>query len=371
MPSPILSRIEAQTGLPGLASALAELSASDLQSLLLHVFQQRANALQESHLMQLAERPLLAPSNIDARLMNRFDRVAFEAARSFEAVELSPVCAVGLSRVLGEIDQNNVLTTIRNAEVLGDPTPALALECARRRRDAKLRSAGEVRLCASQRVIRLQPFDFPGYTPHFRLFALVTAGRDPGSHAFELRHLAEHVRFFLELCRGLNQAGFSLMSPLVEITDSGIVQKLLAQAGVSADQLRQTIRAHKPGESEKFLAERGVRLPDAVEDPAREIPNLDPQHPLARTRPEIFDPLAREFPEAQFRFNLARLEGISYYGGLCLRISPQAPDGNRYPVIDGGFTNWTARLLQDRKERVLATGIGSEFVCRRYLAGAM
>jgi hypothetical protein len=81
---------------------------------------------------------------------------------------------------------------------------------------------------------------------------------------------------------------------------------------------------------------------------------------------DIIDVLQREFPEAQFRFNLARLEGLGYYGGLCLRISLLAPDGNRYPIIDGGFTDWTARLLQDRKERLLATGIGSEFVCLRY-----
>jgi hypothetical protein len=51
---------------------------------------------------------------------------------------------------------------------------------------------------------------------------------------------------------------------------------------------------------------------------------------------------------------------------LCLRISPLAPDGVRYPVADGGFTDWTARLLQNRKERLLTSGIGTEFVCFRY-----
>src|SRR5205814_201507 len=47
-------------------------------------------------------------------------------------------------------------------------TIALALEAVRRRPSAAL-----VRLCASHRVIRLQPFDVPGYSPHFRLFALL------------------------------------------------------------------------------------------------------------------------------------------------------------------------------------------------------
>ena len=78
------------------------------------------------------------------------------------------------------------------------------------------------------------------------------------------------------------------------------------------------------------------------------------------------DPLQAEFPEAKFRFNLARLEGLGYYTGLCLRISPLAPDGGRYAIVDGGLTDWTARVLADRKERLLTSGIGSEFVCRRY-----
>jgi len=367
--SKVLSRIAGETGIARVDSILADdLSPSDLQSLLLHAFQARAAKLRESDLVKAASRPLLGPSKIDARVLNRFEQVAFAAAVGFDAIELSPVCPLGLSRVLGEIDQNNVLTTIRNAEVLGDPTPALALECVRRRRDPEQRGAGVVRLCASQRVIRLQPFDFPGYTPHFRLFALVSAGRDTGSEAFELEQLGEHIRFYLELCRGLNKSGFSLESPLVEIADAGVIRGLLEQAGVAAEDLRAAVRAHKPGESERFLEARGVRLPENVDDPASEL-GLDPRHRLSRLHAEVFGPLRASYPEAQFRINLARLEGLGYYRGLCLRISPVAPDGNRYPVIDGGFTDWTARMLQDRKERLLTSGIGSEFACTRYRNG--
>ncbi len=369
MASRILARIVAETGVPGFADILArDLSGSDLQSLLLHVFEQRAGGLRENDLIRASERALLAPSRVSARRLNQFDQVAFAVAGAFEAVDLSPVAPLGLNHVLGGIDQNNVLSTIRNAEVLGDPTPVLALECARRRKDVKVRSGNAIRLCASARVIRLQPFDFPGYTPHFRLFALVTAGRDRGSDSFEIEHLREHIRFYLKLCRALNGCGFSLQSPLVEISDAGVVQDLLSSAGVDPEGVRAVIRAHKPGESEPFLAERGIKLPDAVEDPAKELAGVDAHHRLARVKMHIFDALAPEFPEARFRFNLARLEGIGYYRGLCLRISPLAPDGNRYPVVDGGFTDWTARLLQDRKERLLATGIGSDFACSRYCA---
>ena len=368
MASRILARIAAQTGVPNLAEILTrDLSGSDLQSLLLHVFQARAQRLGDSDLVAASERPLLGPSRVDARILQRFDQLAFQVAGGFEALELSPVSALGLNLVLGGIDQNSVLTTIRNSEVLGDPTPVLALECARRRRNPSTR-ADAIRLCASQRVIRLQPFDIPGYSPHFRLFTLVSAGRDTGSHAFEMEHLGEHLRFYLDLCGNLATAGFSLRNPLVEVSDAAVVQDLLSAAGVAMEEVRSAIRAHKPGGSEQFLADRGVWLPQEVEDPRRELPGLDPRHRLARVKTEVFDVLAQDFPEARFQFNLARLEALGYYRGLCLRISPVAPDGKRHPVIDGGFTDWTARLLQDRKERCLASGIGTEFACTRYSA---
>jgi hypothetical protein len=371
MPSRILARIAEETGLPRLFSVLAQdLAGSDLQSLLLDVYKARASAVRAAELLERGSRGLAAPSNVDARALLEFDRTAFEVAAGFEAIELSPVAPLGLNLGLGGIDQDNVLTTIRNVEVLGDSTPAMALECARRRKQAPRRDQPAVRLASSARVIRLQPFDVPGFSPHFKLFALASAGRDTGSHAFEIQHLGEHIRFYLELLRGLNARGFQLTKPLVEISDAAVTRALLEKAGVRVEELRESIRAHRQGGSERFLEERGIKLPDAIEDPTRELPEWTPGGRLELVRTGVFEVLRREFPEARFRFNLARLEGLNYYGGLCLRISPEAPDGNRYAITDGGFTDWTARLLEDRKERFLASGIGSEFVCRRYRVDA-
>ena len=358
MHSGIAKRIVAESGLPRLFSVLAdELTPSDLQSLLLEVYQQRARTVTEPEALSRFERvPMLAASTVDARLLNEFDSVAFAAATDFEALELSPVGPFGLSLALGGIDQNNVLTTIRNADVLGDCTPVLALECARRRRKKTERGADRpVRLCSSHRVIRLQPFDFPGFTPHFRLFGMVSAGRDTGSSAFEMQHLREHIGFYLRLFRALNAAGFSLTRPLVEVSDLAATGEHLVKAGVSREEIHQAIRAHRVGGSDQFLAGRGITMPD---DSPR----------FALVHEQVFAPLQQKHPEAEFRCTLSRLEGLGYYTGLCLRVSPAAPDGSRYPIADGGFTDWTARLLQDRKERLLTSGIGSEFTCRRYRA---
>lgn len=336
--------------------ALAEeLPPSDLNSLLMEAFRRRSQAVRESALLNQAGRPRFAPSEVGARTIHEFDRVAYGAAARFEAVELSPVSPFGAA-ALGGIDQNNVLTALRNTEVPGDATEALALECARRRRNAAARRGEPVRLAASQRVLRMQPCDFPGFSPHFRLFALVTAGRDTGSHAFEIEHLAEHTRFYLDLCRGLNEAGFSLQAPLVEFSDLGRTEALLEAAGVKREEVRAAVQAHRPGSGERFLAARGIEIPEDA-----------PLSPLLeRVRREVVERLAPEYPEAQFRFRLDRLEGLGYYTGLCFHVSPLAPDGMRYPVVDGGFTDWTARLLEDKKERLLTSGIGSEFVCKKH-----
>ena len=344
MSSKIIDRIVNESGFPTLADFLAkDLSTSDLQSLLLHVFQQRAAAVTEADLLRSSSRPLVMPADIDARLIHLFDHVALATANEFEAIELSPVGPFGLNRALGEIDQNNVLSTIRNADVSGDPTVMMALECARRRRA----SPEVVRLCNSHRLVRMQPFDNPNFRPHFRLFSIVTAGRDTGSRQFEIAALREHLRFYLRLFRDLNEVGFVLHNPLVELSDTTLIRQFIPAVE------DRSVRAHVHGGSERFLEKHGVTLP-------KNAPELD------YLEKDVAGPLKEEFPEAEFRLNLERLEGLNYYNGVTLRISPTTPDGERHAIVDGGFTNWTARLLQNRKERLLTSGIGSEFACRRY-----
>lgn len=354
MGSRITRRLEKETGAGGLLEALSDgLSPSDLQSLLMEVFRARTSALEPADLRRQRDRSaVLSPSTAESRLLHAFDGAAYEAAPDFEAVDLSPVAPLGISQVLGRASQNNVLTSIRNSEVHGDSTLALALEAAIRRRSS---GAGAVRLCSSHRVVRLQPFQARGFTPHFRLFGLVTAGRDRGSYQFELDSLREHLGVYLRMIRLLNTRGFLLNAPNVEVTDMESVAKGLAATGIDLETVRDRVRAHRPGAAAELLRERGADLAN--------FPN-----PRAALLEEgVFTPLRSEFPEGAFVVDPNRLEGAGYYERFALRISVKTGDGERFPVIDGGFTNWTARLSQNAKERLLISGIGSEFVCKRYI----
>ncbi len=189
----IAASIANAAGVPGAAERLAALPASALGSLLLAVHRSRAGAVTAAQIRAAAGERLFRPSTVEGRIFHRFDAVAFEAARGFEAVDVAPVAPFGACATLAGIDQNNVLTALRRAEVLADPTLALALAAAQRRPPSARTDV--IRLCASARLVRMQSLEgAPAeFTPHFRLFALVTAGRDTGEHRFETDALGEHV----------------------------------------------------------------------------------------------------------------------------------------------------------------------------------
>jgi hypothetical protein len=195
----IVRRIEREAGVPGLAGTLASLPGTDLRSLLLDVARRRSAKRTPADLMADRGRDgTVAVAPTDALRLRRAEVLALEAAEGFEAVELSPVCPAGLNTVLGRIGQDNVLATVRGSEVMADPTSALALEAAIRRRDAD----GAVRLATTQRVLRLQPLSGEGIVlRHFRLFALVTAGSSEPGNAFETDALVEHACAHIRLLR--------------------------------------------------------------------------------------------------------------------------------------------------------------------------
>ena len=144
---------------------------------------------------------------------------------------------------------------------------------------------------------------------HFRLFGLVTAGRDQGSFQFERTALTEHVAFHINLLRKLQQAGYTLKSIRVTITD---------------------------------LSENSV---------ASHVP------------PEQLDKLTELFPDVQFALDPERTAGRGYYNGPAFHLHATDQNGDSHFLADGGCTTWTQQLLSDKKERLMISGIGSERIC--------
>jgi hypothetical protein len=178
--------------LPPAAQAVLEeeLSPTDLQTLLLDLARTRSTRVDPGRLRRRwAEDRFVQPADVDPRrLAALLARAWSMLPAEFTGVELSPVAPFGACSVLGPVDQNRIVSTMRSSEVVSDPTNALALEADRRRRSTR----DDVHLAAHARVVRAQRFP-PGYSAHFALLALVSSGRDRGSSVTELDFLRRHL----------------------------------------------------------------------------------------------------------------------------------------------------------------------------------
>jgi hypothetical protein len=321
MSNPMLERIQREAGIPNLIDVLVErLTPTDLQSLMLEVYRRRAADIQPGQLLERYEKDrFVRPAESDPALLAHLDLLAWSLLpEQYTALELSPVCALGTNATVATVDQNKIVTTIRNSEVVADVTNVLALECASRRRQLlrqHQQSRERIHLCASQRVVRAQATqNAPAMLAHFHLLGLCTAGRDEGSFQFETGNLREHLAFYIQLLRALPRLGLAAQHVRIAFTD----------------------------------LEEGRRTRALTE--------------------QVLQPLMRTYPDVTCAFDPERTGGRGYYTGACFHIYATNPAGREFELIDGGFTTWTQQLLSNKKERLLISGLGSERLCSLFNA---
>jgi hypothetical protein len=304
-----LSRVLRSTGEQTL-DVLAGLPGADLTTLLLEVMRRRAGRLSAPDVLRrYREDRFVTPAQVPFRRLRAAEDAALSALPDgFEVLTLAPVAPLGTHSVLGPVNQDKVVSTVRRTEVAADPTNTLALEAAARRA-ADQPSAGVVRLAATQRVTRAQVFSGPATFAHFTLLGVITAGRDTGNLAFERQHSVEHIRFAASAIRACTGAD--------------------TQVRLTAWETR-----HHP-------------ILDAIHAELSGQPGLSLlNHPDRPT-------------------------GRGYYTGFCYKIHSLAAE-EPFEVGDGGCLDWTQTLLGNRKERLITTGLGidrlAELVGRIHLA---
>jgi hypothetical protein len=352
-PGPVVERLRRE-GIP--VERLEALSGSDLRSLLLHLTRRRAASRIPAELLAARRNDVtLAPApQVDAAAMSEAEVLAFRSADGFEPVALAPIAPAGINTVLGGLDQNLSLATVRGGEVLADPTTSLALEAALRRRGGE----GAPSLCWAGRVLRMQRFG-GGWNQHFGLFALVSGGRRQPEHEFGLAALRVHLSVYLRLIEALVEAGRDPGRPVVEVSDTGLLRALCREAGVDPDDMVDQALAGLV-EPEQLLAEAGIEVERFGEDVIR---FGERAQRLQRVNEAVFAPLREEFPDVAMGFRVGRLAAVNYYNGLTVNVDVER-DGERLSVADGGSVDWTQRLLSDRAERLFVSGIGLERLVR-------
>jgi hypothetical protein len=286
-----LDRVARAIGGMEAVERLAALSGSDFASVMLEVARRRAaRETPASVVRRYARDRFVRPGSTSWRSARRAEDLLLGCLPAdAEVMTLAPLVPLGTHSALGTVSQHKVVTTVRASEVAADPTNALALEAAERRARP---GEGRVQLAAIQRVVRAQLFS-AGWSAHFGLFAMVTAGRDEGSRRFEQAALAGQLRFAIA---GLRAAGLRVQVALTPLSAAG--ERIAAAAA----------------------AELAV-LPAGI------VTDHD------------------------------RTTGRGYYRDVCFKINAVV-NGAATEIGDGGFTDWTAKLMANKKERLLISGYG-------------
>jgi hypothetical protein len=311
VPSALFERIQRDAGLNGILEALTDrLQPNELQSLMLEVYARLAGKVTPARLLEQYVRDrFVRPSAADPRVSLEFDSLAMSVLPpAFQPLELGPLCPLGTSSVVGTVSQNKVVSTSRNTEVLSDATNVLALEAAVRRKEQKRAGAPLTSIClaASQRMTRAQGLPGPRSWAHFRLFGMISAGRDQGTWVFEGEQLRVQLETQLRLLAALKVHGFEVHSPRVALTD---------------------------------LSEGRI---------------------LKHLEARVVAPLAKAFPDVAIEWDPSRSSGRGYYESACFKLHVRNGQGEELEIGDGGDVGWMRALCSDAKERLVISGLGSE-----------
>ncbi|HZT65555.1 MAG TPA: hypothetical protein VFA11_07180 [Acidimicrobiales bacterium] len=298
-----LSRVARQVGDLDLVELLAGLAPSDLQSVMLEVYRRQAAAVSPAELLtRYQDSRFCRPAGVGPAALSAFEASAWSLLpEGYEAIELSPLCPLGACAAVATVDQNKIVSTVRNVEVVADTTNVLALESALQRRamlaDPARRSL-PVGLAACQPQVRAQALSQPRSWAHFRLLAVTESGRDRGGFTFEAAALRRQIAYFVSLIGQLRRD----WTVEVAFTDLAGRPRVLEQA--------------------------------------------------------VAEPIGDQFPGVRVRMDPERVSGRGYYLDACYKLFAVDADGDRVELGDGGCTVWTRRLLSDDKERLVIGGLG-------------
>jgi hypothetical protein len=300
-----LARILSRLRDADLAAKLgSEVTAADLATLLMAVAAERAYRVAASEVLSRYRSDRFSrPGTAPFLRLRKVEDVFIQAVpNAWQWISVSPLVPFGTHHVLGDITQDWVVSTVRPNEVAADATDGLALEAATRRRSTSVRRASDPqRLVALQRVTRAQRYSEEDAFAHFTMFALVTAGRSKRHEGFDPEVLVEHLLVHVDALSRMVDRIEVVLSP----TDNAPGRNL-------ADRVRRSLN-HR--QVQVTLADR-------------------------------------------------RLAQQRYYTRACFKINVTL-GGTSFEVCDGGFTDWTERLLNDRRERLCISAAGLDRLALR------
>lgn len=285
--------------LPSLKILEDGFTGSELNSYLLHLFQQRTVKISPAQLLrQFEENRFVKVSEVNPLAYKKMEIewLSYAEQQGYALQTLSPLAPLGTCSVIGEVNQNNVVSASRGTEAVSDATNVLALQIAKEQKSIADKSE-IIKYATTHRQVRGQAFNNPAFSAHFGVFCMVSGGYDTGSFSFELEQLTDHLQFhFTMLAEKFGQESLSV----------------------------------------KFFLKN----------------QQHPFHDFLNDRLNAFD-----FTPEIIHEN----SGGDYYQLIQFKIYLRQQK-MEIDLADGGLVDWTQKLLSNKKHRLFISGCGLELV---------
>ncbi|GAB3225883.1 hypothetical protein J0A67_08135 [Algoriphagus aestuariicola] len=178
---------------------IEELSASEFGSLILEIYRQRVEKMSPSQVLRdFGKNRFTQPLKVEPIQLLKTEAKWLKKAKKagFTPILLSPVSPLGTCSAVAKVNQNNVVSALRNTEVVADATNVLALQLSQDLKNTP--KPGTQSYATVHRHVRAQHYENPNFTAHFGIFCLASAGKNRGNFDFELEEANRHIKLLIE-----------------------------------------------------------------------------------------------------------------------------------------------------------------------------
>ncbi len=297
----IIQKLEQKIGIPGLVERIAvNLSGSELNTFLLYLFSKRTKQITPPVLLQqYRQNRFSVPASIDP-IRYKEDEIFW--LKSSESKGFKPV----LLSPLIPLGSSSVVGYVDQNNVVSALRGSEVVSDATNALALKIASeigkekkVAVKQYCATHRYVRGQNYNNPAFSAHFGAFCLVSGGIDRSNYSFEVELAKTHISFYLDM----------LLS-------------LFAKENLSL---------------EVYLADNSNTISKQIEEAIR---------------------LICQSSEVEFR---AKDPANNYYQILQFKIFLSYKNG-QIDLADGGFVDWTQKMLANNKQRLFISGVGLEII---------
>ncbi|AKB27929.1 hypothetical protein MSSIT_1210 [Methanosarcina siciliae T4/M] len=296
--SNIIENVLEKAGNKNLINELTNrLSQSEITTFLLALSKEMANRNTPNGLLSRYEaNRFVKPSGLNPIQVKQAELLMLEMAEAsgFSPVLLSPAGLLGSCSVIAKVDQNNVISATRGLELIADSTNMLAIYLA----DG----------------IKKKTIDNTKSPVHLSATCRVTRGQ-----MFQSMEFVPHFSLFTLASSGKDRGSYGFEK-------NAIARHMEFYISYFGEKL-----------GHKFRVSLNIR--NGYADKTGFIERI---HLHLRER----------YPNIDFTVNLEETDN-SYYQGINFKLSV-----NDVEIVDGGFVDWTQKLLGNKKERLLISGAG-------------